>query len=451
MDLKFCPGCGKTTGKNYTSKEVIDYCGNCGADLGEYKILDRSPQEMTTGITDDNILIRSSVNVTGTESDGSDPVGGIRDSIIQRSVVTTIGTLNVKRDSSCPLCENSLSNYNKLVQCSTCSIRLCESCAKVVQLDRQKRYRGYRLEFPGHICAQCYRVGARERKDRIDRRITAALSAEEEIELMETYTAEERKFIAEGRMHFETGEFAKALEKFDSALSINENNLLAQEGRWTVLIVLEYYGEAVEFLEKILGSRPDLAHVHIILAEALLKSGKKDQAKAVLIRRTRTDGADPLPWLKLGEFYILEGAIQKSVSLCRKAAELDAENRFPEPYIYLASIMLENGDYRNTEMYIERGREIDHDNARLRELTNELKGMQDVCRDQLSENLSNLEEFSAVEGDNKEKIAGVIKEIGDGYRALGETGKADEFYRKYLDIKPGNEGVVAKLETLRRR
>jgi len=84
-------------------------------------------------------------------------------------------------------------------------------------------------------------------------------------------------------------------------------------------------------------------------------------------------------------------------------------------------------------------------------LTNELKGMQDVCRDQLSENLSNLEEFSAVEGDNKEKIAGVIKEIGDGYRALGETGKADEFYRKYLDIKPGNEGVVAKLETLRRR
>lgn len=443
MRCKFCPSCGKAT----VGDGRTDHCGNCGCDISSYAVMDSGEmfgKEALTGALDDNILIRSSVTRLGASGGNEGKgAGGISDSVIQRSVVTTIGAVNINRDAACPLCDNALSDENVIQRCPICSVRLCQLCAQTVEQKKQERYRGYRLDIPEGICPQCYRVETGKQKGDIDRRVNSAMSSKKREVLMRSYTDHEKEFIREGNALMDNGEYGKALAKFDSALALNRDNLLAGEGRWTSLMALSYYRETAEFVGGILKKRPDLGKVYLVLAEALHWAGNTEGAKAVLIERTMADGMDPLPWLKLGELYLAENDLGKALSLFRRSAEVDRKNRFVEPYIYLASIMVGRGEYSAGREYLGRGREIDRDNTDLGVLGREMLKLEALCRRSLSDDRKALEEAKDREGRLK-----LLLKVGNGYAALGDRKKAVDHFRKYLEIEPGDGNVRKRMEGL---
>lgn len=490
MRVAFCPFCGKRTktgesegrgeGSGRWEGADIRFCGGCGEDISHLHVGDPlrgDPGGIATGAVSDNVIVRSKVlGVTGARAGAGDTAeagtsaetgnagdagkapesgnatgaaraigggGGIKDSVIQRSVVTSIGSVNIRKGAACPLCGNALTDENRLTRCSECSVQVCGICLSRVKRGKE-RYRGYRLELPSGLCPQCYAMKRKKLKAGIDERVWAALSGNgREEELRESYDQTESELLRQGEETLMEGDFDKALDLFDRVLDINSNNLHAARGKWSALIELDCHRQAAEVLEATKGKYPWFTGAYVVLGEVYYRLGEADRAKAVLIKRLKETGDRPALLIKLGEIYLEEGDLGKAAPVFKRASAADRDRAFVEPRLYLASILLESGDYKGASEQIKEGRKIDADDQDLAALSRELLTLSRVCLDTIRRSKEKLEG----ETDEGARLR-YLREIGDGLASLGQREKAAEYYGRYLEAEPGDEGVRKKLRSL---
>ncbi len=461
MAYKFCPFCGITVGtakidrkeKKKNSERMIRHCPGCGEDLLELHL---SPgysgkEAVKADLFSDNIIQRSRVvgismtpsedpedRDTGRNVKPDQAAGGISDSIIQRSVVTSIGSINISKDAMCPLCGNALSDRNILKDCPRCSINVCGLCRSRSHDERQKRYRGYRLDHTEGLCPQCNRIETTELKKDIEDKITKGSSYLKKMEeMIADYTQEEKELLSSGNGLVSKGDLQSALEVFGTLLDINENNIGGLEGKWSILMELGYFRKAVEVIEESLKSYPWITGAHVSLGEAFFRLGEEDKAKAVLIKALDVEGVEKeVILIKIGELYLLMNQPGRAASVLERSLTLtrDVDNkRFVEPYIYLASIYLGNGDYLKAREYITEGRKIDRDNPDLLKVLEDLSDLWRACLESVRHSRDNLKQ----ETDEKSRIRN-LRIIISGLLSMGKKAKAQRYAKELADISPGD-------------
>ncbi|MDR0604833.1 MAG: tetratricopeptide repeat protein [Bacteroidales bacterium] len=141
----------------------------------------------------------------------------------------------------------------------------------------------------------------------------------------------EKTWIILGAMHLNSNNFAKALEAFEFALSINNNAFIASFCKIVTLMQSNEYDKAIDCIMEALSKLPGDAQVMYTLGECYEKKQDLPEAEDCYTKAISQEIDFDLPYWGLSKILYAQGDIESAIQVIDKAIELEPDN---ENYLY---------------------------------------------------------------------------------------------------------------------
>jgi tetratricopeptide (TPR) repeat protein len=147
------------------------------------------------------------------------------------------------------------------------------------------------------------------------------LAAVQRIHQIEPKNAE--GFRLAGMASLRRGRFIPALDAFNAALEINQDDHRVWDGRGQVLMEMEDYAEALACFENAVNRAPRNLWYKLRLIDPLLELGKFAEAQDAAESATRADGNSPDAWEALGRVLLRRDHPTEALSAFERALQLN--------------------------------------------------------------------------------------------------------------------------------
>jgi len=154
---------------------------------------------------------------------------------------------------------------------------------------------------------------------------------------------DEKTWIALGILNLSKNNLQKALDSFEFALSINENNYVAALCRINTFIQTNEYDNAMEAIKELLYKMPDDANTMYCLGACYEKTQNVAKAEESYLKSIENDPEFAQPYWGLAKIMLLQNNVEGAIKLLDKALENDPDN---DEYLFLRgqSIILLSAD-----------------------------------------------------------------------------------------------------------
>lgn len=162
-----------------------------------------------------------------------------------------------------------------------------------------------------------------------------------------------RLLVFYGAFNRQIGDYAKAREYMERALALSpqKQSMLIEYGG--LAMVERRYADAVEIYESIYATSERYARVHVLLANAYLLAGRREDAVALLTKEFGTDEPEDV---SIASTYLLIGEYGKAV---RIAERMVSQSPSRDSYRFLAGVYLEGKERDSAIKILEEGKEFD--------------------------------------------------------------------------------------------
>ncbi|MDR1581826.1 MAG: tetratricopeptide repeat protein [Prevotellaceae bacterium] len=134
-----------------------------------------------------------------------------------------------------------------------------------------------------------------------------------------------------GVLHFNSGNFDKALDAFEFALSINNEDYIASLCKSLILIRLGDYNKAIEYILEILTKSPNDANALYNLGGCYEKKQNSEEAEQYYTKAISQEPNFALPYWGLSRILYSQGNTEAAIQIIDKAIEIEPDN---EEYLY---------------------------------------------------------------------------------------------------------------------
>ncbi|MDR2382462.1 MAG: tetratricopeptide repeat protein, partial [Prevotellaceae bacterium] len=141
----------------------------------------------------------------------------------------------------------------------------------------------------------------------------------------------ERTWVILGTLHLNSSNFDKALEAFEFALSINNNDYIASFCKIVTLIQSGEYDKAIDYIMDTLAKLPNDVNTMFALGECYEKKQDFEEAEDCYTKAISQGISFDLPYWGLSKILYAQGDIESAIQVIDKAIELEPDN---ENYIY---------------------------------------------------------------------------------------------------------------------
>jgi tetratricopeptide (TPR) repeat protein len=264
--------------------------------------------------------------------------------------------------------------------------------------------------------------------------------------------------IQQASGHFAKGEFAKAEEYYKKALEIKPGDQHCESQLEQIAELRETSRTNKEYQDSIQQASGHFAKGEFAKAEEYYKKALEikpgDQhcesqlEQIAEIRESGRKNKEYQDFIELGSGYFAKGEFAKAEEYYKKALEIKPgdqhcesqlekiaeiresgrKNKEYQDFIELASGYFAKGEFAKAEEYYKKALEI--------------KPGDQHCESQL-EKIAEIRESGRKNKEYQDFI-----ELASGYFAKGEFAKAEEYYKKALEIKPGDQHCESQLEKI---
>jgi tetratricopeptide (TPR) repeat protein len=141
----------------------------------------------------------------------------------------------------------------------------------------------------------------------------------------------EKTWVILGTLHLNANEIDKALDAFEYALSIDNEDHVALICKTAALIQSGSYDSAIECIMEILDKEPNDVNALCDLGGCYEKEQNPEEAKQCYVEAIREEPDFALPYWGLGRLLYLQGDIEAAINVIDKAIELEPNN---ENFLY---------------------------------------------------------------------------------------------------------------------
>jgi tetratricopeptide (TPR) repeat protein len=237
-----------------------------------------------------------------------------------------------------------------------------------------------------------------------------------------------------------SGRLEEAEAGFRRVLELNPDQVQAAFQLAEVVLARGRPAEAERFLSERLERAPD-SSLQLVLADALLRQGKRDAAWTVLRDAERLDGANAAVHLNIGNMLLEEGRLNEALPAYRRARELDPKSA--EILNALGNALARGGEEASSLEAFRQAAELDPGYAPAR---NNL-GIAFARAGRLEEAASAFE--SAIDIDPG--YAEAYNNLGFLYLQRGAVARSIPLLRRAIALKPDYEQARLNLEEALRR
>jgi len=217
-------------------------------------------------------------------------------------------------------------------------------------------------------------------------------------------------WIEIGRVYYSAGEYAHAAQAFERAGRARPEDGDLQNFLGTALRQLERWPEAIAAFRRALALAPSNTNYFFDLASTLERSGAFDEAVAAFEQLLEIDPEHPYALNYLGYMFADRGIrLEESVRLLEEAVAKEPANGAFMDSLGWAYFRL--GQTKKAEELLDQAIQL-------------------------------------LDEEHPEEDAVIFYHVGDVAYALGKMDKAREYWRKSLEIDPGNPDVRTKLDQL---
>jgi tetratricopeptide (TPR) repeat protein len=141
----------------------------------------------------------------------------------------------------------------------------------------------------------------------------------------------EKTWIILGSLYLNALNLDKALEAFEFALSINNNDDIASLCKIATLITSGEYDKAINCIMDVLSKSPDDANALYRLGECYEKKQNPEEAKHCYTKAIRQETDFDMSYWGLSRILYAQGDIETAIQVIDKAIEIEPDN---EDYLY---------------------------------------------------------------------------------------------------------------------
>jgi tetratricopeptide (TPR) repeat protein len=142
---------------------------------------------------------------------------------------------------------------------------------------------------------------------------------------------DEKAWNTLGILYFNADNLDKALEAFEFALSINDEDYIASLCKSLILIRLGEYNKAIEYILEILAKSPNDANALCNLGGCYEKKQNPEEAEQCYARAIGQEPDFSMPYWGLSRILYAQGNLEAAIKIIDKAIEIEPDN---EKYLY---------------------------------------------------------------------------------------------------------------------
>ena len=172
-----------------------------------------------------------------------------------------------------------------------------------------------------------------------------------------------------GLVYRRMGQFEKAFEHQDRAISLNPSGWGHwYEASWTLLI-LGRYKQAEDYLKTVTDLNPSVGGGYILLARVHLATGEVDKARAVLVNNQNID--DPLMYMNRSNIELMDRNYEEAISILESSPHkvMDDHHFYTPKPLQLGLIYYVMSDMESANKHFQGARRVLED--KLSELTDD--------------------------------------------------------------------------------
>jgi tetratricopeptide (TPR) repeat protein len=250
--------------------------------------------------------------------------------------------------------------------------------------------------------------------------------AEREVsELIEAFPNSAAALNVFARWNYASGNADKAIEAWQRCLTLNPDFREPLYALGTIALDADEHKKAVRLLGRLRRLDQTDVRVPALLAEALLESGKVMKARALLEKHVGEQQTTAESMSMLGQVYLRLREYERAIRCFETAAEAAPEMK--SAHYGLGQAYARSGQSEKAQEALQAFRRCSQRD--LREESEKAKRFRDTETSRLA-------------------VAQALGNAGRVYRNHGETGKAEELFRKAITLDPRGRDVWDQLLTL---
>ncbi|MDK1028210.1 MAG: tetratricopeptide repeat protein [Anaerolineae bacterium] len=132
--------------------------------------------------------------------------------------------------------------------------------------------------------------------------------------------------IGRGIIQYESGEIEKAVDAFQRAINLQQENATAYANLAIIQHSLDNSEKAITYAEKAVEYSPTATNTWMILGNIYYELGNLEEAKNVFLNAVKFDSKNIKAWNFLGNSYFAQNHSQMAIRAFRKATKIDPFN-----------------------------------------------------------------------------------------------------------------------------